>query len=92
MCGLAGFRTCPSTPENELRRLAEAMTATLLHRGPDDAGIWVDPACGLALGPCIRTTRKGPSFTTARFTTSRKSAAIGPPAATPTPRSCSPPS
>ena len=50
MCGLAGLWTCRSTPENELRRLAEAMTATLLHRGPDDAGVRVDPACGLALG------------------------------------------
>lgn len=26
------------------------MAATLVHRGPDDHGVWVDPAVGLALG------------------------------------------
>ncbi len=26
------------------------MTTQLQHRGPDDSGLWCDPACGLALG------------------------------------------
>ena len=35
-----------------LEELARRMTARLRHRGPDDSGVWVDPAQGLALGHC----------------------------------------
>src|SRR6266851_1708117 len=50
MCGIAGlldFRR--ETPDEELRAIACRMASTLLHRGPDDAGVWVDAAAGIAL-------------------------------------------
>lgn len=51
MCGIAGLIDLrQSTSEAELADVVDAMTTTLAHRGPDDAGIWVDPASGLALG------------------------------------------
>ena len=51
MCGLAGFwGRNGSSSEGELHAVARRMADALLHRGPDDAGIWVDEACGLALG------------------------------------------
>lgn len=48
MCGIAGFLADPdrSLP---LERIATAMADTLRHRGPDDAGVWSDPAQGVAL-------------------------------------------
>ncbi len=33
-----------------LRTLVEAMNQTMVHRGPDDAGVWVDPTGRCALG------------------------------------------
>jgi asparagine synthase (glutamine-hydrolysing) len=49
MCGFAGFLDLTrSTAEPEAT--ARAMAATLVHRGPDDAGTWVDTAVGIALG------------------------------------------
>jgi asparagine synthase (glutamine-hydrolysing) len=51
MCGIAGIvdTTGRYSPE-ELERLATTMRDTLVHRGPDDAGTWVDPTgtCALA--------------------------------------------
>ncbi|BCX11981.1 MAG: asparagine synthetase B [Thermosynechococcus sp.] len=47
MCGLAGFwafRHLPYSPTDTAQRMAD----TLIHRGPDDAGVWVDEAAGLA--------------------------------------------
>jgi asparagine synthase (glutamine-hydrolysing) len=51
MCGIAGFRSlgAPRATDSP-RRIAQAMTATLAHRGPDDADLWIDPDAGLALG------------------------------------------
>jgi asparagine synthase (glutamine-hydrolysing) len=51
MCGIAGFliRTISWSPE-QLDHTAAAMAARLAHRGPDDAGTWVDAAAGIALG------------------------------------------
>ncbi|HEU5096663.1 MAG TPA: asparagine synthase (glutamine-hydrolyzing) [Reyranella sp.] len=51
MCGIAGFLDPGSSrgPES-MRRHVIAMTDTLEHRGPDDAGAWVDPIAGVALG------------------------------------------
>lgn len=48
MCGIAGFwqrgtRTEPLAP------VASAMADRVAHRGPDDAGTWVDEAAGVAL-------------------------------------------
>lgn len=51
MCGVTGFwERRPGTPADELAPLAERMTRTLDRRGPDDHGVWVDPASGIGLG------------------------------------------
>lgn len=50
MCGLAGILTAPSAVPGELEFRMGAMTRTLVHRGPDDEGVWTDPAAGVALG------------------------------------------
>jgi len=51
MCGLTGFlnRSSDRTTD-ELRATVGRMAATLHHRGPDDTGLWCDPATGIALG------------------------------------------
>ncbi|MEM7021263.1 MAG: asparagine synthase (glutamine-hydrolyzing) [Pseudomonadota bacterium] len=51
MCGIAGFRSSDADIEpDRLRRIVEAMTTALRHRGPDDSDYWIDPDAGLALG------------------------------------------
>jgi asparagine synthase (glutamine-hydrolysing) len=48
MCGLTGFFSPTRLAENAAevaRRMGDAIT----HRGPDDAGVWVDEAAGIAL-------------------------------------------
>ena len=50
MCGFAGFLTSPSFPREEMLDRASAMAATLRHRGPDDAGAWVDAKAGIGFG------------------------------------------
>ncbi|MDO9372333.1 MAG: asparagine synthase (glutamine-hydrolyzing), partial [Gammaproteobacteria bacterium] len=47
MCGIAGIR---GEPGANASAAVEAMTAALVHRGPDDSGVWVDAAAGVALG------------------------------------------
>lgn len=47
MCGIAGFVTDRSLPFEEAVR---GMTDRLAHRGPDDAGCWIDYEAGVALG------------------------------------------
>jgi asparagine synthase (glutamine-hydrolysing) len=49
MCGIAGFWQQPDTAER-LAGHAEAMTTSLLHRGPDDGGTFVDCGSGIGLG------------------------------------------
>jgi asparagine synthase (glutamine-hydrolysing) len=50
MCGIAGLLDPDgATGAEELNHLASAMAATLTHRGPDDAGCWVDARVGIAL-------------------------------------------
>lgn len=50
MCGIAGVVDATHrTSADHLRAVAAAMGATLGHRGPDDHGVWVDPAAGVAL-------------------------------------------
>ena len=50
MCGIAGFvGTSPKTTLGNADAVAEAMAASLAHRGPDDQGIWTDPEAGTAL-------------------------------------------
>lgn len=46
MCGIVGFIGVASNPEDTVRRMADAVH----HRGPDDAGAWVDDVVGIALG------------------------------------------
>src|SRR6266545_2317113 len=46
MCGIAGFWSSAqraADPEAVLR----AMAGAVRHRGPDDAGIWWEPSCGI---------------------------------------------
>ena len=50
MCGLAGLWLPPGCVQvRDLRQSAAVMASALRHRGPDDAGVWVDPAAGVAL-------------------------------------------
>lgn len=51
MCGIAGLLLLRDQEGREtLAHLAGAMAETLRHRGPDDAGVWADPAAGIGLG------------------------------------------
>ena len=52
MCGIAGILD-PGWGRGggpDLAELTAAMAATLAHRGPDDDGVWCDPAAGVGLG------------------------------------------
>ena len=49
MCGLAGLWRPTAAAVQDLERDARAMAAAIAHRGPDDSGVWCDPAAGLAL-------------------------------------------
>lgn len=49
MCGFAGFLDISATTSDRAR-VVEAMAATLVHRGPDDSGVWCDDSAGIALG------------------------------------------
>jgi asparagine synthase (glutamine-hydrolysing) len=51
MCGITGFLdTSESKGHEELCAIAQRMATSLRHRGPEDEGIWADPACGIAFG------------------------------------------
>ena len=50
MCGLAGFWQAKGGRESDLRAQALRMADTLVHRGPDDRGEWVDAEAGLGFG------------------------------------------
>ena len=51
MCGFVGFIGEPGALDAEtLERLAARMADRLESRGPDDAGTWVSPSAGIALG------------------------------------------
>ena len=50
MCGIAGFvNPSRGLTGPELQAFALKMAATLRHRGPDDHGVWSDPASGVGL-------------------------------------------
>ena len=49
MCGITGFWT-PSGLDRDSSEQLRRMTDALRHRGPDDAGAWLDPSAGVALG------------------------------------------
>lgn len=50
MCGFAGFVARSRPLPREADEVVARMAAMLVHRGPDDAGAWVDRAAGVALG------------------------------------------
>ena len=51
MCGFVGFIGKPGVLDaDEMERLAARMAERLDSRGPDDAGTWVSPAAGIAIG------------------------------------------
>jgi asparagine synthase (glutamine-hydrolysing) len=50
MCGLTGFWQLGGFADPEAQSLVRQMAGTLTHRGPDDAGEWVDGRVGVALG------------------------------------------
>ncbi|HEX7830730.1 MAG TPA: asparagine synthetase B, partial [Thermoanaerobaculia bacterium] len=49
MCGLTGF-IAPAATSEDLTQIVCRMRDTLAHRGPDDAGEWIDADAGVALG------------------------------------------
>src|SRR5688572_17922932 len=50
MCGLAGLlRATPDASDERLTALAGAMGDALVHRGPDDRGVWTEADTGIAL-------------------------------------------
>lgn len=51
MCGIVGVYDLKGRyARGDLERLVSAMRDSMVHRGPDDAGIWLDPNGRLALG------------------------------------------
>ncbi len=51
MCGIAGFwRNTNEKSADWLGSTALNMANTLIHRGPDDSGTWVDEQFGVAFG------------------------------------------
>ena len=51
MCGITGFwNLSRHLSSEELQAIAQRMSNTLVHRGPDDGGSWVDAEAGIALG------------------------------------------
>ncbi len=51
MCGIVGFwNISRQVTSDELCYMVQQMSDTLLHRGPDNGGSWVDAEIGMALG------------------------------------------
>jgi asparagine synthase (glutamine-hydrolysing) len=52
MCGIAGFIGGHTFGSNKASTqiALEGMTSQLIHRGPDDSGIWIDFECKIAFG------------------------------------------
>jgi asparagine synthase (glutamine-hydrolysing) len=51
MCGITGFwNTAKASDSQSLETIVRQMSDTLVRRGPDDGGQWVDEASGIALG------------------------------------------
>lgn len=49
MCGLAGVIARSARAEWQLREVARTMAVAISHRGPDDAGEWLDCESGVAI-------------------------------------------
>lgn len=51
MCGISGYFTLPrSRSSDQMAAEVTRMTDAINHRGPDDAGTWVDAETGITLG------------------------------------------
>lgn len=51
MCGIAGLLHRKASLDSEaLHRQVRRMTSSLVHRGPDEGGLWADPDGGIGLG------------------------------------------
>jgi asparagine synthase (glutamine-hydrolysing) len=50
MCGIAGLLAAPGRTEAASEDALVRMRDALAHRGPDDAGAWIDAEQGIALG------------------------------------------
>lgn len=50
MCGLAGFFSASGFGSVDAETVTRSMSSQLIHRGPDDAGVWLDAEAGIALG------------------------------------------
>jgi asparagine synthase (glutamine-hydrolysing) len=52
MCGIAGiyYQSNAGSAPRLLQATIDAMTDTLVHRGPDSRGTWIDPEAGVGLG------------------------------------------
>lgn len=50
MCGFAGALLSRNGPSSSLEAIGRHMSDAIRHRGPDDAGVWVDIEAGLVLG------------------------------------------
>lgn len=50
MCGFVGFLETTPVAREALETVVVCMANTLVHRGPDDGGAWVDAEVGIALG------------------------------------------
>jgi asparagine synthase (glutamine-hydrolysing) len=49
MCGFTGFLADSHFDRARLASASRAMADTILHRGPDDSGVWTDAQAGIAL-------------------------------------------
>ncbi|MHB8170313.1 MAG: hypothetical protein ACYDG6_02050 [Thermincolia bacterium] len=51
MCGITGLLNPPlQTALDAMQTLIKQMADSLIHRGPNDSGTWVDVEAGIALG------------------------------------------
>ena len=49
MCGIAGLFTASTLSGGDIKTVAQTMAQKLIHRGPDDNGVWADNHSGVAL-------------------------------------------
>ena len=49
MCGVVGFLQPGGFAVGEANAISSRMAEVISHRGPDDAGVWLDSDVGIAL-------------------------------------------
>lgn len=52
MCGITGFWQAGNFSADAIKAIAEKMADRIAHRGPDDAGVWVDESAGIGMAHC----------------------------------------